>query len=63
MFAEMRENNKDQFIDDEYQQRVWQSRERKAKPSDTLDVTGILTNLFESFGEIYRTDSSKKIKI
>lgn len=61
MFTDIRERNQDQFIDDEYQQRVWQSRERTA--SDTIDVTGVLTTLFESFGKIYKTDSSKKTKI
>jgi hypothetical protein len=62
MFTQMRENDKDQFIDDEYQQQEWQSRERRASPSDTLDITSTLTNLFESFGVMYKDAKNSSLK-
>ena len=44
-------NFQNEYLDDTFRVREWQSREREN--DNKVDVTEILTDLFESFGRIY----------
>jgi len=45
-------NFQNQYLDDEFRVREWQSRERENE--NKIDATKILTDLFKSFGIEYK---------
>jgi len=44
-------NFQNEYIDDTFRVREWQSRERENE--NKVDATKVLTDLFESFGKLY----------
>lgn len=62
MFTEMREQEiQDEFLDDEYRFREFQSRERVSSKTQIADNSSIdiIKELFEYFGEIFKDYEAK----
>ncbi len=51
-------NFQNEYLDDTFRVREWQSRERES--DNKVDVTEVLTDLFESFGRIYNNQLKTK---